>query len=131
MEHEATKAHEAGEARRSRRIRGLTPTPTPFVHFVFRGLRNLRRLRDPVTDRHILRAMLDGATLKAHRTLDGKKTYTLHPLDGSDEIVDRAAVEALKRQGLIASNTKFPAATYVLTERGVAMATGNSKPITR
>ncbi len=72
--------------------------------------------------RHILRAMLDGATLKAHRTLDGQKTYALHPLDGPDEIVERAAVEALKRQGLIASNMKFPAATYVLTECGVATA---------
>ncbi len=89
------------------------------MHFV---LRSLRRLRDPVTDRHILRAMLDGATLKAHRTLDGEKTYTLHPLDGPDEIVDRAAVETLKRHGLIASNMKFPAAMYVLTERGIAAA---------
>ena len=69
--------------------------------------------------RHILRALLDGATLKAHRTLDGEKTYILHPLDGPDEIVDRAAVEHLKQQGLIASNMKFPAATYVLTERGL------------
>ncbi len=62
--------------------------------------------------------MLAGATLKAHRTLDGTKLYTLHPLDGPAEIVDRAAVETLKRRGLIASNLKFPAATYLLTEEG-------------
>ncbi len=93
------------------------------MHIVLRGLRNLRRLRDPAAGLRILRAMLDGATLKAHRTLDGAKTYILHPLDGPDEIVDRAAVEALKQRGLIASNLKFPAATYVLTEYGVASAT--------
>ncbi len=93
------------------------------MHFVLRSLRTLRHLRDPITDHHILRAMLDGATLKVHRTLDGKKTYTLHPLNGPDEIVDRAAIETLKRHGLIASNMKFPAATYVLTERGTAAAT--------
>jgi hypothetical protein len=70
----------------------------------------------------ILRAMLDGATLKAHRTLDGEKLHMLHPLDGPDEIVDRAAVESLKRRKLIASNMKFPAAVYLLTERGLAVA---------
>lgn len=81
-----------------------------------------RRNRPLPAGRHILRAMLNGATLKAHRTLDGEKTYTLHPLDGPDQIVDRAAVEILKQRGLIASNMKFPAATYVLTERGIAAA---------
>ena len=52
----------------------------------------------------ILAAMRDGATLKAHRTLDGAKTDVLHPLEGPPEIVDSAAVESLKRRGLIASN---------------------------
>ena len=73
--------------------------------------------------RHILRAMHTGATLKAHRTLDGEKTYVLHPLDGPDEIDERAEVETLKRHGLIASNMKFPVATYVLTKHGIAVAT--------
>ncbi len=71
--------------------------------------------------RHILRAMLDGATLKVHRTLDGEKAHILHPLDGPDEIVDRGAVEHLRQHGLIASNMKFPVATYVLTELGIAV----------
>lgn len=70
--------------------------------------------------RYVLRAMLAGATLKAHRTVDGQKTHMLHPLVGPAEVVDRAAVETLVRHGLIASNMKFPAATYVLTERGIA-----------
>ena len=65
----------------------------------------------------ILSAMRGGATLKAHRTLDGAKTHVLHPLEGSPEIVDSAAVEALKRRGLIVSNMKFPVAVYRLTTR--------------
>lgn len=65
--------------------------------------------------------MLAGATLKVHRDLDGAKTHTLQPLAGPAEPVDRAAVEHLARHGLIASNMKFPAATYVLTERGIAV----------
>lgn len=76
----------------------------------------------PLESAHILRALRAGATLKAHRTLDGAKTTILHPLDGPVEIVCRAAVESLKRHGLIASNLKFPAATYVLTEDGMAQA---------
>ena len=67
--------------------------------------------------------MLAGATLNAHRTLDGAKVHTLHPLDGEPVDVDRAAVDYLKQHGLIASNMKFPAATYLLTERGIAVAT--------
>jgi len=70
--------------------------------------------------RYILRAMLDGAALKAHRTLDGAKVHLLHPLAGPAEPVDPAAVEYLRRHGLIASNMKFPVATYILTEAGAA-----------
>jgi hypothetical protein len=60
--------------------------------------------------------MRAGATLKAHRTLDGEKVHRLHLLDGPAVDVDSAAVERLKRRGLIASNMKFPAAVYLLTE---------------
>jgi hypothetical protein len=63
--------------------------------------------------------MRGGATLKAHRTLDGEKIHRLHPLDGPPEDVDSAAVERLKRRGLIASNMKFPAAVYLVTDEGV------------
>lgn len=79
-------------------------------------------------DQHILRAMLAGATLKAHRDLDGAKTHRLHPLVGPPELVDRATVESLRQHGLIASNMKFPAATYVLTERGVTAASQSQTP---
>jgi hypothetical protein len=71
--------------------------------------------------RRILLAMREGATLKAHRTLDGEKTHRLHPLEGEPEPVDATDVEALRELGLIASNMKFPAATYVLTERGASL----------
>ncbi len=63
--------------------------------------------------------MLEGATLKVHRTLDGEKTHILHPLDGPAEAADRAAVESLRQHGLIVSNMKFPVATYMLTEKAL------------
>ncbi len=84
-------------------------------------------MRLPAEAARILRAMLAGATLKAHRDLDGAKTHMLHPLDGPAEPVSRAAVEHLARHGLIASNMKFPVATYVLTELGVAACSSNTQ----
>ncbi len=55
-----------------------------------------------------------GDVLKVHRTVDGAKEYLLHPLDGAPALAVRADdVEALVRGGLIASNMKFPAATFV------------------
>ncbi len=68
--------------------------------------------------RALLRVLLDGATLKAHRYLDGTKMHQLHALDGTTTDVPESLVEALKRRRLIESNKKFPAATYLLTERG-------------
>lgn len=70
--------------------------------------------------RHILQAMRNGAALKVHRTLDGEKAHRLHPLDGTPETVERELVESLVTLGLIQSNLKFPAATYLLTDRGVS-----------
>jgi hypothetical protein len=67
------------------------------------------------SQKHILGAMRDGATLKVHRTMDGDKAYRLYPLEGPAIEVKRRDVESLKRRGLIASNMKFPAATYLLT----------------
>jgi hypothetical protein len=70
----------------------------------------------------VLCALLDGYTLKSHRYLDGTKVYQLHPLNGPTEPVQKRVVEALQAQGLIYSNQKFPAATYLLTERGRELA---------
>jgi hypothetical protein len=66
----------------------------------------------------ILSGLAEGCALKSHRNLDGEKVYQLHPLAGPSEPVERAVVDALKRRGLIDSNKKFPAATYLLTEKG-------------
>ncbi len=68
--------------------------------------------------RALLRALLNGATLKAHRYLDGTKAHRLHALEGNTRDVSESLVDGLKRRRLIESNKKFPAATYLLTERG-------------
>jgi hypothetical protein len=63
--------------------------------------------------------MLDGATLKVHRDLDGRKTHLLHPLTGESSPIPRELVGSLRKLGLIQSNLKFPAATYILTDRAL------------
>jgi uncharacterized protein YjhX (UPF0386 family) len=75
-------------------------------------------------EQQVLQALAQGATLKAHRTMDGAKVHKLHPLggeplEGMAEVVSEAVVTSLKGQGLIESNMKFPAATYLLTDKGV------------
>ena len=70
----------------------------------------------------LLAAMAAGATLKVHRTLDGAKEYRLHPLDGPASTVEPALVTDLLRRGVLQSNMKFPAATFILTENGRAQA---------
>jgi hypothetical protein len=66
----------------------------------------------------VLQAMAGGWTLKAHRYLDGRKEYRLHPLQGPSETVAPNLIQALVDQGLIDSNKKFPAATFWLTDTG-------------
>ncbi len=62
----------------------------------------------------LLAAVRRGDVLKVHRTLDGAKEHLLHPLDGAPaQPVTARDVEALVRAGFIASNMKFPAATFV------------------
>ena len=79
-------------------------------------------LSDP--QKHVLLSLVRGATLKAHRYFDGTKTYKLYPLDGEVESVSGTIMDALKNRGLIDSNKKFPAATYLLTEKGRKVAEG-------
>ena len=66
----------------------------------------------------VLRAIRDGWTLKAHRDLEGGKTYQLHPLEGEAAVVRPELVQGLVARGLLDSNKKFPAATFWLTEPG-------------
>ncbi len=71
----------------------------------------------------VLQSLANGSTLKAHRTLEGEKVYKLHLLDEVEpEIVDPKIAEYLLRYQLIASNMKFPAAVYLLTDQGMALA---------
>jgi hypothetical protein len=74
-------------------------------------------------ENEILAALVSGYQLKSHRYLDGQKAYTLHDT-GSDATrpVLVATVERLRDRGLIVSNMKFPAATYMLTEEGERVA---------
>lgn len=71
--------------------------------------------------RDLLKAMLEGATLKVHRDLDGTKEHLLHPLQGEPQPVPAALVESLRDLDLIQSNLKFPAATYILTDKAIKM----------
>ena len=70
------------------------------------------------TQKIVLQALVAGATLKSHRYLDGRKITQLHPLDGPAQTVRWTTVQALIERGLIDSNKKFPAAAYLLTEKG-------------
>lgn len=76
----------------------------------------------------VLRALINGWTLKSHRYLDGRKIFQLHPLEGPPQAVAQSTVASLKRRGLIDSNKKFPAATYLLTGKGRELAEAIDKP---
>ena len=79
--------------------------------------RNKNRLS--VDEIGVLLALHQGAALKSHRYLDGRKVYQLHPLSGLTELVDSTTIQRLRSHNLIQSNHKFPAATYALTEVGM------------
>ena len=80
--------------------------------------------------RRILVALQHGCHLKVHRDLDGAKVYRLHhpparavtTEEVASTIVETTIVETLERRGYLQSNLKFPAATLLLTERGVEAA---------
>lgn len=72
----------------------------------------------------LLKAIGEGATLKAHRDLDGQKLYRLHPLDPAADPLpaDPETVQSLVRTGYLTSSWKFPANTFYLTDKGRAAA---------
>ena len=70
------------------------------------------------SQQRLLGALLQGATLKSHRYLDGNKEYRLHPLGGGFRPVAARDVRRLEDEGLLLSNHKFPAATLFLSPRG-------------
>lgn len=73
-------------------------------------------------DEALLVALLSGAILKAHRTLDGSKAHKLHRGEEPAQIVPERIVRRLERRRFIQSNMKFPAATYLLTAQGAEIA---------
>lgn len=66
----------------------------------------------------ILDAVHQGASVKAHRALDGTKIHKVHPLQAEPFAVSEASVRTLEKRGWLRSNMKFPVATYLLTESG-------------
>jgi len=75
------------------------------------------------THKHILGELARGSRLQDHRDLEGGKLYKLHSLDNAVDIaIAAASVAYLQRHKLIESNMKFPAATYLLTDKGAAIA---------
>ena len=70
----------------------------------------------------LLTKLQQGAVLKVHRTVDGDKTYRLHQPGAPDQEIDAALVMALAHLGLVQSNMKFPAATFLLTDKGATVA---------
>lgn len=70
----------------------------------------------------VLIALVEGWTLKSHRTLDGDKRYLLHALHGEQIEITPSVVERLSARRFVQSNQKFPAATLLLTEKGRAAA---------
>lgn len=80
-------------------------------------------MRLSTAQRTILAAMQAGDRLKVHRAVDGDKSYRLHRLDDNHAwAVASTAVDGLARAGLIESNMKFPAATFLLTDKGRTVA---------
>ncbi len=84
-------------------------------------------------ERELLIMLVQGGALKAHRDLNGGKEHRLQQLDGVVHGVPARTVGKLRRRGLIASNKKFPAATYLLTDRGrqlvMELGQSNSLPL--
>jgi hypothetical protein len=77
--------------------------------------------------KELLVALQNGSRLQVHRTVDGEKRYLLHAAGnaaGKDtaEGVAPADVAYLEKCHLVESNMKFPAATFLLTDRGAEIA---------
>ncbi len=72
--------------------------------------------------KRILCALGQGWALKSHRYLDGTKVYRLHAPTGVWETVAASTVARLQQRRLLQANHKFPAGTFLLTDKGRALA---------
>lgn len=67
----------------------------------------------------VLKALAEGIVLKGHRNIEGEKVYKLHAMDGSEiAVIEADVIEFLKENKLVHSNMKFPAASFLLTDKG-------------
>lgn len=83
-------------------------------HHTFRSPRNaLSR-----SQTRLLKALMQGGTLKSHRYFDGSKEYLLHTLNGETSLILKQDVRPLEDMGFLLTNHKFPAATLFLSTRG-------------
>jgi predicted transcriptional regulator len=80
-------------------------------------------IRLSVETERVLIALTEGSFLKSHRYINGTKIFRLHPLEGDPVEVQRQTIDSLVQGSLVTSNQKFPAATYMITDKGRALAT--------
>ena len=80
-------------------------------------------------DKQLIRQLSEGWTLKSHRFLDGEKHYKLYGLEGEEFDIEWGQVQRLLRLKVISTNQKFPAATFLLTNRGQAFANKQLKGV--
>ena len=91
--------------------------PVPFLFLMW-----LWRWRLSDEQKGILAQLARGWTLKAHRDLEGNKLYLLHALTDAERRVEAGDVARLFQHKLLYTNHKFPANTYLLTDRGRGIA---------
>ncbi len=72
----------------------------------------------------LILALAGGAWLRGERHLDGRKLFRLYREDRPGVAVPGEVVTDLLQRGLLASNMKFPAATFFLSADGRRLADG-------
>lgn len=82
----------------------------------------------PDEDIALMTAIASGGTLKSHRDIDGHKMYRFYPLNGDARPIPYHQVQRLLDRGLLTTNQKFPAATFLLTSKGQQAIKTKEKP---
>lgn len=93
---------------------------------LWQRLRGAGRLIDGVwldgAAQSLLIAVHEGWLLRSERDLEGNKRYVLQKAGMVERPVARSVVLALRAHGLLETNHKFPAAVFLLTSKGSAVA---------
>lgn len=87
------------------------------------------RWRIHSADVDLIEKLSNGWTLKSHRFLDGQKQYKLYGFEGEEADIEWSQVQRLLRLKVISTNQKFPAATFLLTNQGQALAKSGARGI--